>query len=501
MASAFLTLIVGAVVLLCFWLYRKCTFWKRNGISTAKGCLPFLGHMLPTFSGKISFSDMITDMYKAHKDHSMFGIYMATRPVLVVREPNLVKQVLQSNFTAFHENGLKIEPELDTLLAKNPFFSYGETWVTGRKRITYAFSSMRLKVLFSAVHGVNKKFEDFLNRRLKSSNRYDVELKYLFSKYTGEVVANAGLGMEGMCFNDKVDPLAFDQIGNMIFKKSLIGELLNLFSFLFPQMNKFLKHSFTPAKVDKYFRQIVHENLELRRNESVPRNDFLQLMINLEKLEQKVDEDAIASHAFSFFVDGYETSSNTLSFVGYHLAAHQDVQEKLRLEVTDTIAKHGGELTYESLKEMTYMDQVISESQRHYAALGVMNKVCTEECVLRGSDGISYRTKPGDEIIIPVFGLHRDEKYWDDAKVFDPDRFSESRKQSIDKMTFIPFGEGPRMCVGMRMALLQMKSSLATLIRSYKLELSPKTRLPLVLAPSSFLTTPRGGLWVSISHL
>ncbi|CAK9819333.1 Cytochrome P450 6j1 [Anthophora plagiata] len=501
MASAFLTLLAGAIVLLCFYFYRTYTFWKRHGIPTAKGYLPLVGHMLPILLLRKTIQDMVQDIYDEYKDQSMVGFYKTTRPALLIRDPALVKVVLQTKFSNFHENGMKIEPSVDPLLAKNPFFNYGEEWTIGRKRLTYAFSNMRLKVLFLAVTGVCKKFEDFVNRRLRSSNKYEVELKYLFSKFTGEVVANAGLGIEGLCFEDKVHPNAFDQIALSIFKPNTFSSWVTTVTLFLPNIHHMLKISFTPKEVDKFFRQIVAENMKLRQTESTPRNDFLQLMIDLQKSGEEVDQDSITAHAFSFYMDGYETSSITLSFIGYHLAVHTDIQEKVRKEVNAKIAKYDGVLTFEALKEMTYMEQVISESQRDFPVLGFLSKMCTDEYELQGSDGLTFRAKPGQEILIPLNALQHDEKYWTEPHVFDPERFNDERKHTVEKMTFLPFGEGPRICVGRKMAMLQMKAALATLLRNYKIELSPKTRLPLKLSPSYFMTSPIGGLWVNLTKL
>ncbi|CAK9804505.1 Cytochrome P450 6j1 [Anthophora quadrimaculata] len=501
MASAFLTLLAGAIVLLCFYFYRTYTFWKRHGIPTAKGYLPLVGHMLPIIFLRKTIQSMIQDMYDEYKDQSMVGFYKTIRPTLLIRDPALVKVVLQTKFSDFHENGMKIERSVDPLLAKNPFFNYGEEWTTGRKRLSYAFSNMRLKVLFVAVNGVCKKFEDFVNRRLKSSNKYEVELKYLFSKFTGEVVANAGLGIEGFCFEDKVHPDAFDQLAQMIFKPNTFSSWVTTLALFLPDIYRIFKINFTPKELDRHFRQIVAENLKLRRTESTPRNDFLQLMIDLEKSGEKVDQDTITAHAFSFYMDGYETSSITLSFIGYHLAVHTDIQEKVREEVNAKIAKYDGVLTFEALKEMTYMEQVISESQRDFPVLAFLSKICTNEYELQGSDGLTFRAKPGQEILIPLHALHHDEKYWTKPYIFDPERFNDERKQTVEKMTFLPFGEGPRICVGMRMAMLQMKAALATMLRNYKIEISPKTKLPLKMSPYYFMTAPIGGIWVNLTKL
>ncbi|XP_076620558.1 cytochrome P450 9e2-like [Colletes latitarsis] len=502
MASATLTLVVGALAIFVVYLINKYSFWKRHGVPTAKGLVPTLGHVWPVVSLKTSISEVVRRIYNEANNSSMVGYYKITTPVLMVREPQLVKTILQTDLPSFHENGLKVDPDLDPLASANPFFNYGEVWMAARKRLTYAFSGKRLKILFVAVTGVCKKLEDFLDKHLKSGKTFEVELKSLFSRYTGEVVANAGLGIEGHCFEDKPHPGSFDEMGKLMVQPNLANGFVVMIFFFMPVLGKILRVPFVPRKLVRFIRQVIAENLKIRRESQIPRNDFLQTMIELEKDEgKKMNQEILTADALSFFVDGYETSSITLSFVGYQLAVHQDIQEKLRDEVTSTIAKHGGTLTYDGLKEMTYMDKVMSESQRTYPAVGFLTKLCTQEFEFEGSDGLRCRVKPGTEVIVPIHGLHLDPKYWTNPEVFDPERFDSDRKQSIDKMTFLPFGEGPRMCVGMRMAVLQMKACLATLLRGYKLELSPKTQLPLRLSSAHFLTSPIGGLWVKISKI
>ncbi|XP_076635467.1 cytochrome P450 6j1-like [Colletes latitarsis] len=495
-------LFVGALALVVVYLVNKYSYWKKRGIPVARGLLPCVGHMLPVFVLKMSGSEMARQMYNDARNSSMVGFYKLTTLGLLIREPRLVKTVLQSNFSSFHANQSSIQADVDPLVAKDPTFNYGDVWANGRKRLAFAFSGARLKMLFVAVCGVCKKFEDYLERRLKSNAKHEVELKSLFSRFTGEVVANAGFGIEGYCLEDEPNLESFDLIGKSILEPTLIHALANIIIFFIPMLNRVLKISFIPTRVDKLVRRIVTENLELRRKSSTTRNDFLQTMIEMQKSEGgKLDEELIAADQLSFFLNGYETSSITLSFVGFQLAVHQDVQRRLRDEVLSTIARHGGTVTFDALKEMTYMDRVINESQRLYPAVGTLIKVCTEEFVLEGSDGLRCRVVPGTKVVVSIHGLHMDPEYWANPEVFDPERFSNERKQSIEKMTFIPFSEGPRMCAGMVMALLQMKACLATLLRSYKLELSSKTRLPLKLSPSHFFSSPIGGLWVHVSKI
>ncbi|XP_011706704.1 PREDICTED: probable cytochrome P450 6a13, partial [Wasmannia auropunctata] len=248
-------------------------------------------------------------------------------------------------------------------------------------------------------------------------------------------------------------------MGKSFLEPTVWNNLVFTLTFFVPMLGKILRARFLPKKADDFFRNLVSDVMEQRRKETTSRNDFLQLMANLERTEgDTFDLDVLASHAVSFFIDGYETSSVVLNFIGFNLATHPKVQEKLREEVMSVLNKHDGVITYEALKEMTYMDQVINESQRIVPSLGVLNKICTKNTELKGSDGLVYRVERGTPIVIPVSGLHADPELWENPEKFDPDRFGPDRKNSIEKFAFLPFGEGPRMCVGMRMGLLQVKA-------------------------------------------
>ncbi|KAL6430829.1 hypothetical protein ACFW04_006978 [Cataglyphis niger] len=391
MAIALVSLIFIALLTLYFYLTKNYNYWQKRKIPCPDGALPGVGHFWDFITMKMSISECCRNIYNNYRNRSMVGVYNFRSPALLVLEPELVKTVLQTNFANFHENGFKINPDLDPLLANNPFFTYGEKWVT-------------------------------------------------------------------------------------VFRTS-----------------------FLPKKADRFFRTIIADVMEQRRREEKPRNDFLQLMADLERSEgTKIDINVLTSHAVSFFIDGYETSSTVLSFIGFQLASHQDVQAKLHEEVISVLNKYDGVITYDALKDMTYMDQVISETQRVIATVGFLTKICTEETELKGSDGLTCHIERGMQIMIPVQGLQEDPRYWEHPEVFDPDRFSPDRKHNIERFAFLPFGEGPRICVGMRMAQLQMKACLATLLKKYSLELSPKTRVPLKMISSTFLTAAEGGLWVII---
>jgi len=358
---------------------------------------------------------------------------------------------------------------------------------------------MRLKILFESVKQVCEKFENFLDNRLSKTGKLELELKDLFGRFTAQVVTSAGFGVDGLCFDEEREEESFYTLGKSFLEPSAFNSSIFTLIFFIPSLSKILKRGFLSKKTDQFFRKMVADVMEQRRNkqDGSPKNDFLQLMAELEETENnKIDLEILTSHAVSFFIDGYDTSSSVLSFVAFQLANHPKVQEKLREEVVSVLNKYDGVITYEALKDMTYMDQVINESMRTYPVIGFLAKTCTDEFELKGSDGLVCRVEPGTDIIIPVHSLNEDPRYWENPEIFDPERFGPDRKR-IEKFAFLPFGEGPRICVGMRMAQLQMKACLSSLLRKFSIENSPKTQLPLKMS-GSILSAPIGGLWTFI---
>ncbi|XP_032676438.1 probable cytochrome P450 6g2, partial [Odontomachus brunneus] len=222
-----ISLLIGVLVATYyFYLTRHYNYWRNQGIPCAKGLLPGLGHMWPVVSLKMSFPDFIRQIYEDHPQHSMVGIYNKTQPALIIRDPELVKTVIQSNFDSFSDNLLKVDFQLDPLFAINPFFANGEMWFTSRKRLTHAFTGKRLRILYKSVEQVLKKFDDYLDRRMSGSNSMiELEMRDLFSKYTGEIVANAGLGVEGFCFDGEDHPASFVTMGKLVFDPTLLGKI------------------------------------------------------------------------------------------------------------------------------------------------------------------------------------------------------------------------------------------------------------------------------------
>ncbi|PRD21810.1 UNVERIFIED_CONTAM: Cytochrome P450 3A8 [Trichonephila clavipes] len=189
-----------------------------------------------------------------------------------------------------------------------------------------------------------------------------------------------------------------------------------------------------------------------------------------------------------FFLAGFETTASTLAFVSFYLALNPDVQDKLVAEIDETVKAGNSELTYEAIQNMKYLDNVISETLRINPPSARLERVASEDYKL-GDTGIVI---PKHTIVtIPIYAIHRDPKYFPDPEKFDPDRFTPEERVKRSPYVFMPFGAGPRNCVGMRFALVEVKVCLAYVLSNFKIKKSPQTKVPLEYLIGNGLLQPK----------
>lgn len=135
---------------------------------------------------------------------------------------------------------------------------------------------------------------------------------------------------------------------------------------------------------------------------------------------------------------------------------------------------------------------------RKYPTLPVLTRECSKDYTLPGT---TFWIPKGTSVFIPVIGLHKDPEIYPDPEKFDPERFSEEAKNSRHQYTYLPFGEGPRICIGMRFGMMQTRLGLITIIRDYNILPSNETKIPLELDTRSFLTAAVGGITLKFESL
>lgn len=145
---------------------------------------------------------------------------------------------------------------------------------------------------------------------------------------------------------------------------------------------------------------------------------------------------------------GFDLVSNLLTTMAYELIANPEVQQKLYDEIKATHdMRQGKRLDYDTLQKMKYLDQVVTETLRKWPPASQLDRLCVKDYSYDDGD-LKFSMKKGTELMIPVYGIHHDPQYYPNPERFDPERFSDENKDHIVPGSFLPFGNGPRNCIG-----------------------------------------------------
>ncbi|XP_037054366.1 cytochrome P450 3A9-like isoform X3 [Peromyscus leucopus] len=397
-----------ATILVLLYLYGTSShgLFKKLGIPGPKP-LPFVGTMLNYRRG-ISIYDL--ECQKQYGD--MWGLYNGLLPVLVITEPDMIKNVLVKEFYSIFTNRHLFGPF--GFMKKSITTSENEEWKRIRSLLTPAFSSGKLKEMFHIIQEYGDLLVKNMSREVEKGK--SVTMNNVFGAYSMDVLTGTLFGVKVDSLNNPQDPF--------------VKNTRKLFIFDF----------FNPLT-------------------------FSTALSDLEILAQSI----------TFFFAGYETTSTTLTFITYLLATHPNVQEKLQHEI-DAVLPNKAPATYETLLEMEYLDMVVNETMRLYPVATRVNRLSKKDAEING-----VLISKGTVVVIPVFVLHRDPKYWPDPEEFRPERFSKENKDRINPYTYLPFGYGPRNCIGMRFALINMKLAIVKILQNFSLSPCEETEVCLKL--------------------
>lgn len=239
-----------------------------------------------------------------------------------------------------------------------------------------------------------------------------------------------------------------------------------------------------PDFVRKFMIKIVKTQIEYREKNNVSRKDFMQLLLQLRNTGQIQDDgdwdirkdsvnaiktmsiEQCAGQAFVFYIAGSETSAANISFCLHELSQNPPIMKRVQDEIDATLDRHNGELSYDCLNDMHYLEMCILETLRKYPGLPILNRQCTTDFEVPGTNVTIVKGTP---ILISLFGIQRDPKLFPDPNQFDPERFSAENRNETQRY-FMPFGEGPHNCIAFRLGKLVSKVCLALLLSKYNFE-------------------------------
>lgn len=357
-------------MIFCSFFYVRYiySYWKRKNIKYLRPRFPF-GSFSKNIFQKISIGELTEEFHNCC-DAPVIGFYSAMRPSLLVRDPEIIRNILIKDFSSFYHRGLYSNEKIDPL-SGNLLFLNGEKWRSLRSRLSPAFTSGKLKAMFSTLIDCGDSFQKHVE--LFADTQQTIEIRDVFARYSTNVIASVAFGIEVDCIREPDSE--FRRYGKKIFEQTIPKGLRAAITFLSPSLMSLLHLRATDKCVQDFMMKIVKDNLEYREKHNVVRKDFFQLLMQLRNTGKVQEDDdwatkatndsksltldEMTAQAFIFFAGGFETTSTTMSFCLYELARAPEIQRKVHEEMDEILLKHNGILSYDSLTDMKYLENCI----------------------------------------------------------------------------------------------------------------------------------------------
>ncbi|XP_071093713.1 cytochrome P450 3A8-like [Haliotis cracherodii] len=444
------------------------------------------------------------------KEHGrVVGIFHGRIPSLLISDPTMIKQICVKNFSNF-VNRSTFGP-MPKIVMDCIAEIYDEHWKFMRCVLSPTFSTSKLKQMMVLIERCTELLVENVDKHVEEKK--NVELKHLMGCYTMDVIANTGFSID-------LDSHRSENIFVIYCRKAmkLTFPIFFLITLLFPfTKSLFEKVDFKLLDNDKdkaKFRSMIKQVIEDRRRDPSPgHRDILQTMLDAHKegpARGPDDEDTetlldfkyykkrgltnyeIFCNSHIFLLAGYDTSSNALTFTAYLLATHPEIQERLYQSIMTHIGNK--KPTYTEVTKLQYLENVFLETLRLYPPATRTKRVGAKDTTMNG-----YHIPAGLGIVIPVYAIHHDPEFWPEPEKFDPDRFLPENKHELHDYMWMPFGVGPRNCLGMRLALLEAKMAIVALLQNFRFVVTPETQIPVTLEKGSF-TRAAHDLYVGVER-
>jgi cytochrome P450 family 6 len=279
-----------AVILATIYIYIKSSYsyWTKLGIPISNPIVPF-GDFFEQVIKNSSFQTEINKLYKTFEGYRFVGLYGFGKRILLVRDIDLIRDILVKDFSHFHDRGVNVSKKGNPL-DQHLFSLTGAKWRNLRVKLTPTFTSGKMKMMFGTMVQCGKELKDILLQTARKGEA--IEIKDILARYATDIIASCAFGIQCNCLQNP--DAEFRVWGRKIFLLTLRTKMFRFFSLLMPSLIRRFGVSFTPTDVSNYFTKMVNETVEYREKNNIQRNDFMQLMIQLKnKTLVAGDEDVL----------------------------------------------------------------------------------------------------------------------------------------------------------------------------------------------------------------
>jgi cytochrome P450 len=392
------------------------------------------------------------------------------RSIWIVNRPDQVRRVLSDPEGIFPKSDLMVEA-LAPLIGDSIFVSSGPTWQRQRRMIDPAFTMMRVNRAYPHMEAGCAACEEELDRQARDGERFSLDLT--MSHLTADIICRT-------VFSTNLATRAAHEVFEAfsVFERSVAQvEIRRLI----------LDRAWTqapqkPAVLEacRLIRQHLGELLDTHLAAGASFDDIAQAVVEARDgadgraftREELIDQLGV------LFLAGHETSASALTWAFYILATQPALVHRLRAEVEEVTG--GGEIGFEHTRRLGFVRNLFRETLRLYPPITFLPRVATEATTIG-----DVAVKRGALVMVAPWVLHRHRRYWKQPNLFDPDRFLPERESEITPGTYIPFGQGPRVCAGAAFATTEAILLIARLFRRFDFIVEQPERV----RPAARLTT------------
>ena len=528
--------LLGAVILFLYVDFKeKYSYFNKKGIKGPRP-KPFVGNILERFTKSIVQID--TNYSKRYG--KLYGYYDMSTPITCIADPKVIKNIMVRHFAHFVDR----RDIVVTRMTKYFLASMkGDEWRRTRNVLSPTFTSGKMKAMLPLMNESAEQLDLVLQQ--KSSSGEDIEAKTLFGFFTLDIIARCAFGLP-----TDIQQKGYESDFSKKTKRLIVAPAWVALAFRF--MPQLFIDACDNSHVTKLIEDLIRSFIEERSKPENKRNykDFLQLMMDAMTGQGSVEEhvadseghhgyeneeqfkevkikgslsvsidvdalkkangnskstpekssrgtltiDEVVANVLLFLFAGYETTSTLLAYITYCLAMNPEKQDKLRKEIKAAFEAAGNTIRYEDVSSLKYLDAVVSETLRLFPPTTRLERKCTSDCDVQidlEGETKTVELREGDVVQFPIYVIHHNPEYYPNPESFEPSRFLPENKHLLTPYTYLPFGAGPRNCIGMRFALLGVKLCLMKSLLSYQFLLSDKTPSSPNMFEANELLSPR----------
>ncbi|XP_011187413.2 probable cytochrome P450 309a2 [Zeugodacus cucurbitae] len=508
----FQIIIILHLILLPIYLYLTWNFnyWRKRGLHNALP-LTILGSFPSIITRNRNLLYEIDRLYRRYKHRRrMVGIFFVRQPQILVVDMRLAHEILDANFGAFEVTSAcswmrhRRQNKLDKLAACSALWSTGERWKSNRNVACAALTQARLKHSHELWQASCRRLMQFVQRKCGGDMPEVFDTIELVKRFVADALCITIWGVDAGTLTRSKKPNLFLQMTERAVRQTRSLRCYSLLSAVMPSFWKLWPFRLVSKAVENYFVQFTNDALECHRELRNPSGmrDVLSYLYTQQHTDRLSDE-SLTGHCMAMLLDGFEEICSTMIYSIYYLARDIRVQSKLRAEVLQTRRReHCTELGFETLKSLSYLNHCVFETLRLSPTVKYCRRICSSANVIKLSKRKSVLVDEGTVLCIPVYSYHHDPVIFCEPNSFIPERFDNTApKELMERRVFLPFGTGPRSCLGKDMSMLIVKAAIASLVSEFSIMTCSQTQHGCGGAVDSFLLNLNGKLMLEFNKL